>query len=72
MLYSIVRAKLGITQQVFASMLGIKRTTLIHREHQKRLYSVEELCNLRYMIDLPWADFGALLDELVSIENKAK
>lgn len=60
-LYSTIRAQLGIKQRELAAMLGLSLPQLKHRELFKQLYTVEELVALRSLLGWSWDEFGALL-----------
>jgi len=48
-----------------ASALGLKRTTYLRREYQKRIYTLQELYALRRLCELEWSEFGQLIESIV-------
>lgn len=64
-LYRLTRCKLGLSQNQMASALGLKRTTYLRREYQKRIYTLQELYALRRLCDLEWSEFGQLIESIV-------
>lgn len=64
-LYRMVRGKLGMSQGMMAGLCGLKRTTYMRREHAKRMYTLQELYELRRLCDLEWSEFGQLIESIV-------
>jgi hypothetical protein len=60
-LYSTIRARLGVKQSELAALLGLSLPQLKHRELYKQSYQLEELVALRTLLDWTWQEFGELL-----------
>lgn len=63
-LYRMVRARLGITQKMMSSILGLDRCNLAMREGHKRVYTVEEMVALHHLSGLTWQELGEIMQEI--------
>lgn len=65
-----IRKKMGYKQEVFANVIGIKRSDYTKRELGQTDFSVRELLKLNEAIRIPWYDllgFGAFETDRVTI-----
>jgi len=56
-LYKLLRSHLGVTQTVMGALLGVSKDTIVQRERNKRVYTLDELVELQRvskMDDLTW------------------
>lgn len=63
-LYKLVRARLGLTQERMGDLLGCSRFGILHRERTKQLYSLQELVALQELTGIPDADWWDIIKEV--------
>lgn len=64
LLYSIVRSKLGLTQEAMAALLGVSRWAIVNRERCKRVYTPHEIVALQKVSGLTNDEWCKLLEEI--------
>jgi len=64
LLYTLVRSKLGLTQEAMARLLGVSRWAIVNRERCKRVYTIPELTALHKASGLSDEEWCALLEEI--------
>jgi DNA-binding XRE family transcriptional regulator len=63
-LYKIIRAKLGLTQEAMGRLIGCTRDSIAAREGSKRLYTALELQRLKDISGMTNDEWCALLEEI--------
>jgi DNA-binding XRE family transcriptional regulator len=63
-LYRLLRSRLGVTQSVMGAMLGVSKDTIVQRERNKRVYTLDELCELQNVSGMSDAEWWALIKEV--------
>jgi transcriptional regulator with XRE-family HTH domain len=65
-LYSLLRAKSGLTQKVFGERLGLNQPTVHNREHSRSVYSASELVFLARALHYTPTEFWKLLEAIAN------
>jgi DNA-binding XRE family transcriptional regulator len=63
-LYRLLRSRLGVTQTVMGALLGVSKDTIVQRERNKRVYTLDELCELQNVSGMGDAEWWALIKEV--------
>ena len=63
-LYRLLRSRLGVTQSVMGALLGVSKDTIVQRERNKRVYTLDELCELQNVSGMSDAEWWALIKEV--------
>lgn len=63
-LYKIIRARLGLTQEAMGRLIGCTRDSIAAREGSKRLYTAAELQVLKEISGLTNDEWCKLLEEI--------
>lgn len=63
-LYKIIRARLGLTQEAMGRLIGCSRDSIAAREGSKRLYTAAELQILKEISGLTNDEWCKLLEEI--------
>lgn len=63
-LYTTVRARLGLSQSAMADLMGLPRYAIVNRERTKRVYTVEELVALHTLSGLTDIEWCQLLRDI--------
>jgi DNA-binding XRE family transcriptional regulator len=63
-LYKLLRSRLGVTQTVMGTLLGVSKDTIVQRERNKRIYSLDELVELQRVSGMSDLDWWQLIKEV--------
>ena len=69
-LYSMLRAKSGLTQKVFGERLGLNQPTIHNREHGRSAYSASELVFLARALHYTPTEFWKLLETIANYPSR--